>query len=229
MAQRNQAEVTRLLKRGLSHYGVGELDAAIASWQEALSLDPSNRAALDYLDAAREEAGYTQPRSKPRRPPAPVPIRRVPSAAQSFRPADEEDTPRTLEGVLKEPSTPTESDTQIQEALRAYREGDLERSHELLEIVARQEPDRIDVEGYLTMVRGKRAKAWVKAIGDQGRILRLAVPTSRITALQLRPDEGFLLSQVDGRTSIEQLLSLQTDRVRGLEIMARFLRERIVE
>jgi tetratricopeptide (TPR) repeat protein len=228
VAQRNQAEVTRLLKRGLSHYGVGELDAAIASWQEALSLDPSNRAALDYLDAAREEAGYTQPRSKPRRPPAPVPIRRG-QPAQSFRPADEEDTPRTLEGVLKEPSTPTESDTQIQEALRAYREGDLERSHELLETVARQEPDRIDVEGYLTMVRGKRAKAWVKAIGDQGRIPRLTVPTSRITGLQLRPDEGFLLSQVDGRTSIEQLLSLQTDRVRALEIMARFLRERIVE
>ena len=227
MAQRSQAEVTRLLKRGLAHYGVGELDAAIASWQEALSLDPTNRAALDYLDAAREEAGYTEPRQKPRRPPAPVPIRRTP--AQSFRPADEEDTPRTLEGVLKEPSTPTESDTRIQEALRAYREGDLERAHELLEIVAREEPDRIDVEGYLTMVRGKRAKAWVKAIGDQGRILRLAVPSSRITALQLRPDEGFLLSQVDGRTSIEQLLSLQTDRVRALEIMARFLRERIVE
>lgn len=228
MAQRNQAEVTRLLKRGLAHYGVGELDAAIASWQEALALDPSNRAALDYLDAAREEAGYTQPRSKPRRPPAPVPIRRA-QPAQSFRPADEEDTPRTLEGVLKEPSTPTESDTQIQAALQAYREGDLERSHELLESIARQQPDRIDVEGYLTMVRGKRAKAWVKAIGDQGRILRLAVATSRITALQLRPDEGFLLSQIDGRTSIEQLLSLQTDRVRALEIVARFLRERIVE
>jgi tetratricopeptide (TPR) repeat protein len=227
VAQRSQAEVTRLLKRGLAHYGVGELDAAIASWQEALSLDPKNRAALDYLDAAREEAGYTEPKQKPRRPPAPVPIRR--SAAQGSRPADEEDTPRTLEGVLKEPSTPTESDSRIQEALRAYREGDLERAHELLEIVAREAPDRIDVEGYLTMVRGKRAKAWVKAIGDQGRVPRLAVPTSRITALQLRPDEGFLLSQVDGRTSIEQLLSLQTDRVRALEIMARFLRERIVE
>ncbi len=227
MAQRSQAEVTRLLKRGLAHYGVGELDAAIASWQEALSLDPTNRAALDYLDAAREEAGYTEPRAKPRRPPAPVPIRRP--AAQSFRPADEEDTPRTLEGVLKEPATPTESDTRITDALRAYREGDLERAHDLLETVARAEPDRIDVEGYLTMIRGKRAKAWVKAIGDQGRILRLAVPASRITALQLRPDEGFLLSQVDGRTSIEQLLSLQTDRVRALEIVARFLRERIVE
>jgi tetratricopeptide (TPR) repeat protein len=228
VAQRSQAEVTRLLKRGLAHYGVGELDAAIASWQEALSLDPTNRAALDYLDAAREEAGYTEPRSKPRRPPAPVPIRR-PASQQAFRPADDEDTPRTLEGALKEPSTPTESDTAIQEALRAYREGDLDRANELLEVVARQEPDRIDVEGYLTMVRAKRAKAWVKAIGDQGRVLRLAVPSTRITALQLRPDEGFLLAQVDGRTSIEQLLSLQTDRVRALEIVARFLRERIVE
>jgi tetratricopeptide (TPR) repeat protein len=226
VAQRNQAEVTRLLKRGLAHYGVGELDAAIASWQEALKLDPTNRAAVDYLDAAREEAGYTEPRQKPRRPPAPVPIRRT--SSQPLRNADEEDTPRTLDGVL-EPSTPTTSDVQIQEALRAYREGDLERAHELLENVAREQPDRIDVEGYLTMVRGKRAKAWVKAIGDQGRIVRLVVPASRITGLQLRPDEGFLLSQVDGRTSIEQLLTLQTDRVRALEIVARFLRERIVE
>jgi tetratricopeptide (TPR) repeat protein len=227
VAQRGEAEVTRLLKRGLAHYGVGELDAAIASWQEALSLDPKNRAALDYLDAAREEAGYTQPKGRPRRPPAPVPMRRSAPAA-TLRAGDEEDTPRTLEGAL-EPGTPSTSDNEIQEALKAYRGGDLERANDLLETVARREPDRIDVEGYLTMIRGKRAKGWVKAIGDQGRVLRLAVPASRITGLQLKPDEGFLLAQVDGRTSIEQLLSLQTDRVRALEIVARFLRERIVE
>jgi hypothetical protein len=51
-----------------------------------------------------------------------------------------------------------------------------------------------------------------------------------LKALNLQPDEGFLLSQIDGRVTIEELISLSsTDRVRTLETLARFLREGLVE
>ena len=210
--------MARLLKRGLNEYGLGNLDAAIAIWEAVLELEPENRAAFDYLEAAREEAGYA-PKKRVKRVPAPLPSRRPAHAG------DEADTPRTLEGVL------TESEgggDEVQTALRAYKSGDLERAHDILARVLERDPDRLDVEGYLSMIKSKRAKAWVKVIGDQGRVLRLTVAPDTLRALKLAPDEGFVLSQIDGMLSIDQLLSLQQDRVRALEIVARLIREGIV-
>ena len=48
-------EIARLLKRGLNHYGLGELDAAIVCWESVRALDPGNQAARDYLETAYEE------------------------------------------------------------------------------------------------------------------------------------------------------------------------------
>ena len=50
-----QKEVTRLLKRGLNHYGLGDLEAAIGCWEQARALDPENQAVHDYLQTAYEE------------------------------------------------------------------------------------------------------------------------------------------------------------------------------
>ncbi len=46
--------------------------------------------------------------------------------------------------------------------------------------------------------------------------------------MNLTPDEGFLLAQMDGSLSIEELLNLAADRVRTLEIVAKLLREGVV-
>jgi hypothetical protein len=48
--------------------------------------------------------------------------------------------------------------------------------------------------------------------------------------MTLAPEEGFLLSQIDGFLTVTDLLSLSTtDRVRTLEILARLIRDDIVE
>ena len=58
----------------------------------------------------------------------------------------------------------------------------------------------------------------------------MKVTTAQIMKLKLMPDEGFMLSQIDGRMSIGDLISVSTsDRVRTLEILAKLLREEIVE
>ncbi|MEZ4369354.1 MAG: hypothetical protein R3B07_00955 [Polyangiaceae bacterium] len=46
------ADADRLVEEGLELYGRGEVDAAIAAWQRAVSLDPGHETALEYLDAA---------------------------------------------------------------------------------------------------------------------------------------------------------------------------------
>ena len=219
MDDSQREQVTRLLKRGLSHFGLGEIEAAIGCWEEARKLDPGNRAAHDYLETAHEErrAAAAQPDAGG-----------VQNLSEAF---EDEDTPRTVPpsvGVtpLEEPDQP---DTQLASALGAYKAGDLDGAWQQLQDLSTANPDRLDVQGYIAMVRSERARQWARDIGDQGRVLRCARSTQELMTMNLSPDDGFLLSQIDGRISIEELLNLAADRVRTLEILARLIREGVVD
>ena len=214
MDSARKKEVTRLLKRGLNHYGLGDLDAAIQSWERARALDPENQAVHDYLETAYEEAG------------------RDPCPQVAVDPMDDEATPRSMDQVFEveaEIEEESEPDRLIAQALEHYQSGDLDTAWGLLQEVKRLDPSRLDLKGYLQLVRTERAQQWAKQIGDQGRTLELNVTTQEMMRLNLAPDEGFLLSQVDGRTSITDLMNVShVDRVRALEILARLIRENIV-
>lgn len=226
-SERNE-HIVRLVKRGLVQFERGDIEAAMELWRDALKLDPNNRAAQDYLASVRDQS-FSGARRRG--------LRAVADGAsgtglRAVRTADEEDTPRTLDGVvpdLQPSSGGGTPDVEIQAALRAYKSGDLDRAYDILEKVNKREPDRLDVEGYLAMLRTKRSKVWVKTIGDQGRILRVSISPQKLRELRLTPDEGFILSQIDGHLSVDDLLSLHTNRVRVLEVLARFVRDRIVE
>lgn len=235
MDDARHAEVTRLLKRGLNHYGLGDLEAAIACWEQARALDPENQAVHDYLETAYEENGGARkksagPAKATPRPAAAKPPAARPSAGKSAaRPVtDDDDTPKS--GPVIEFAADEDPDTQIQVALQAYKEGRYDDAWKELKAVEKDQPSRLDVQGYLQLVRTERAQSWAKEIGDQGRVLRLKVTTAQIMKLKLQPDEGFMLSQIDGRMTIGDLISVSnSDRVRTLEIIAKLLRDGIVE
>ena len=244
MDDARHAEVTRLLKRGLNHYGLGDLEAAISCWEQARALDPENQAVHDYLETAYEEQGggrkkagpkgvkqaMSAPKSAPARPAAPAAPPKKPAKPAQKPVTDEDDTPKSGPVIEFRPDDDEDPDTQIQAALAAYKEGRYEDAWRDLRKLAKEQPDRLDVQGYLQLVRTERAQSWAKEIGDQGRVLRLKVTTAQIMKLRLQPDEGFMLSQIDGRMSIADLISVSTaDRVRTLEIIAKLLRESVVE
>ena len=211
-------KVTRLLKRGLNHYGLGDLESAIGCWEQARALDPGNRAVHDYLQTAYEELGHGVPRRVRPMDDDPTPV----SQAQVGTP--------TGTGTGTGTETEDDPDTLISGALAAYRSGDLDRAWEELQTVANVQPDRLDVQGYLQLIRSERAQRWAKEIGDQGRVLRVKASTKEIMTMSLAPEEGFLLSPVDGSLSIADLISLSTcDRVRTLEVLARLIRSGVVE
>lgn len=219
----SDSDITRLLKRGLNHYGLGELEAAIACWERARALDRGNRAARDYLETAyeeRAEADQTKTATS------------VTLGVDSGEQDNDADTPHSW-AFANYPELPLpdhDPDTRITSALKAYKAGDPERAWALLREVEREMPDRIDVQGYIVLARGECAKKFAREIGDKGRALRLTCKLEELKALNLRPEEGFLLSQVDGNVTIEELISLSSmDRVTTLESLARFLREGLVE
>ena len=228
-----RAEVTRLLKRGLNHYGLGELGAAIRCWEKARELAPDNRAAQDYLETAYEESGRAKALPAAAEPDGPQ------TAPSSYEFAfDDDETPLTNEAppplpagasLPELPIADDAPDTAVAEALDAYKAGELEAAWESLQQVAAARPDRLDVQGYLVMVRSERARQWAREVGDQGRAPRVKRSMQELMTLNLKPAEGFLLAQIDGELSIEQLLNLSNDRVRTLEILAKFLREGLIE
>ncbi len=213
-----------MLKRGLNHYGLGELEPAIVCWEKARSLDPGNLAARDYLETAYEERGESDQTETP-----------VSVSRGEFQDMDDEDTPQSLEFITTPggpdlPLPEDDPDARIASALEAFKTGELDQAWSQLQAVAREMPGRLDVEGYLGLVRTERAKKFAREIGDKGRTLQLTCMMEDLKVLNLRPDEGFLLSQIDGQVTIEELISLSsTDRVRTLETLARFLREGLVE
>ena len=224
--------MTRLLKRGLNHYGLGDLDGAIACWEQARALDPENQAVHDYLETAYEENGGARKKTAPPRvvgkSAGGFPPPRAEKPAPGKIVTDDDDTPKS--GPIIEFEADDDPDTQLQLALQAYKEGRYDDAWRELNEVARAQPGRLDVQGYLQLVRTERAQAWAKEIGDQGRVLRRKITTAQIMQLKLKPDEGFMLAQIDGRLSIGDLISLSTaDRVRTLEIIAKLLRDQVVE
>ncbi len=236
MDDRTRTEVTRLVKRGLNHYGLGDLEAAIGCWEQARKLDPGNQAVRDYLDTAYEEADRT-PRSHPALPGS---VREGAAAGRAEAPlADDDDaTPRSAPAVADParaaaapPPAPATApaDAEVARALEAFRGGNPLEAWRSLTDVAKKHPDRLDVRGYLELVRKQLMQQWATEIGDRGRVLRLVKNTTELLRLRLRPEEGFLLSQVDGRVTVDELISLSSsDRFTALEMIARFIREGIL-
>jgi hypothetical protein len=68
-------------------------------------------------------------------------------------------------------------------------------------------------------------QAFLKAIGGNDGVLQIAVPPARLTELQLSSEAGFVISRIDGMTSIEETLDLSPlGRVETLRILHDLLR-----
>jgi tetratricopeptide (TPR) repeat protein len=243
MSSSTKPDVVRLLKQGLNHYGLGDLEAAISAWEEAQRLDPDHQAVRDYLETAYEEAGGPPQRS-------------ADAGATSSAPApngpieDDDDTPRSfpeleapspiagLQDSEPEADSPPpldleldpEPDTLVRGALDAYREGRLAQAYQELDRAADLEPDRLDLRAYQELIRNQLMGQWAREIGDQGRVAHLKVEINELMDRDLQPDEGFLVSQIDGSVTIGDLINVSAlDRFRTFEILARLIRDGIVE
>ncbi len=209
-------EVTRLLKRGLNHYGWGDLEAAIEAWERARAIDPENNAVHDYLESAYEERGQETEADDDLTPV---------SEELNLSEAGAKPTRRKAKGK----KDAVDIEKLVADALAAYKAGKLDVAWKALSRVSAAEPERLDIQGYVQLVGNARAEKWAKEIGDQGRMLRQSCTTKEMMKLKLHPDEGFLLSQIDGNLSISDLISLSTcSKQRTLEVLARLIREKIV-
>ncbi len=227
MATDRNKEVTRLLKRGLNHYGLSDLGAAIECWERARAIDPENNAVHDYLANAYQERDQgLELEEVAEVDDDPTPLSELEQVEDAPDP-NEISLTRAIGDVIVVKSEDHEE--LIADALAAYKLGELDHAWKNLERVFKADPERLDVQGYLQLVGNARAEKWSKQIGDQGRTLRQNCTTDQMLKLKLDRDEGFMLAQIDGKVSIADLISLATcSRNRTLEVLARLIRDKIV-
>ena len=79
---------------------------------------------------------------------------------------------------------------------------------ELYQTAASLDPLRVELEGYVDLLRCRLVKIYRERIGDGSRVPKLLVPLDRITRFNLPTEAAFVLSLIDGRTSFDELLSV---------------------
>ena len=95
-----------------------------------------------------------------------------------------------------------------EDALRLMREGHLEAALELFETLLRRDADALEVQSYLEMVRSKLLDRYRERVGGLEAVPNVRVSGAALMRFNLPATTGFLLSLVDGRTSVNDLISL---------------------
>jgi len=98
--------------------------------------------------------------------------------------------------------------TLVRDAQQLLRGHDYEGALDLYQMAASLDSERIELEGYVDLLRSRLVKRYRERIGDAGRVPTLLVPLDQITRFDLPADAGFVLSMIDGRTSFGELLSV---------------------
>jgi hypothetical protein len=120
--------------------------------------------------------------------------------------------------------------TLVRDAQQLLRGDDYEGALDLYQMAASLDPEKIEFEGYVDLLRSRLVKRYRERIGDPGRIPKLLVPLGQITGINLPADAGFVLSMIDGRTSFGELLSVTSmGPFEALRILAGLLDAGIVE
>ncbi len=118
----------------------------------------------------------------------------------------------------------------LEAGLGCLRDDDAEGALELLETLEKRDPDGLEVHGYIEMVRSRLLKQYRERFGSGQRVPVPRMPAEQMLKFNLPAEAGFLLSLVDGRTSIEDLISVcGMDEFRVLRILSQMLAAGIVE
>lgn len=191
MDDAKRADITRLLAEGLDHYGDDAIGKAIQTWRLVLGMDPSNAAALDYIQTAdrREQ-------------------RRLPLEEQMS------DTARHI----------------VHEAGELIEKGDWEGALDLLRSPGDSDRATLEYEATTELVRSRLLRQYAARVGNLAGAPSLRDAVGDITDFNLPSDAGFMISLIDGTTSVADLISLSgMDAFEALRIVTSLLDADIVE
>ena len=96
----------------------------------------------------------------------------------------------------------------LQDAREAIESRDLEGALELLRAAATRDPDRIELEGFVDGVRSQLLKQYRDQVGDLQGVPTVVADKTAVMRFNLPADAGFMLSLVDGKTTVQEIVSI---------------------
>ncbi len=118
----------------------------------------------------------------------------------------------------------------LADALELFRKGEVQESLELFETLAGENPGRMEIQGYFELVRSHLYKFYQERIEDPSRVLKVKIAAEEMMRFNLPANAGFVLSMVDGRTSVNEILALSgMDPFDAVRVVGKLLEAGIVE
>jgi hypothetical protein len=118
----------------------------------------------------------------------------------------------------------------LTEALELFRRGEADESLEMLETLAREDPGRMEIQGYLELVRSHLFERYRAQAPEASSVLKVAITPEEMMRFNLPANAGFVLSMIDGSTSVNEILALSgMDPFEALRTVEKLLEAGIVE
>ncbi len=233
-------DVTRILDQGLVRYAMGLRDEAIGFWNDALKQSPGDTRALDYLQSVGALAPSAVAPGVDLTPDAhsdDVGVATLDRSAESmvspFSPArsDFDTEPESDATADLTSDMVADVDILVREAREREQAGDFEVALKSCEDALRRDPEHKEALELAETLREELNKVYLKELEPLERTPFLRATDSSILELSLDPVGGFLISQIDGEISVEELLTIlgTFDQFRVLSSLHYFLVNEIIE
>ena len=242
------ATVAELLDQGVKSYTRGDSAEAERLWLQALEIDPKNERVRAYLRQVRGErpgqaAGAdraTPERTEPGF--APSPWDAGPASAPTVLVEEgagldlgaiaEKSDIRPLVADQRPPSRPPPAGdvaTWMEGARELFALGDFSGSLEMIERILRVDPTHAEARAYLRQNESTLVAMYESKLGSLATRPRLAIHPEEVLWLNLDHRAGFLLAQIDGAVSYEDLFALSgLPRLDTARILASLVSEGVI-
>lgn len=239
------ATVAELLDQGVKAYTRGDSAAAERIWLEALEIDPQNERVRAYLRQVRgERPGAAAPAAPAAPPPAfaPSPWDAGPTSAPTvvvdegsgidLGAVDEKSDIHPLVADDRPPARPPPAGdvaTWMEGARELFALGDFSGSLEMIERILRVDPTHAEARAYLRQNESTLVAMYESKLGSLGTRPRLSIHPEEVMWLNLDHRAGFLLAQIDGVVSYEDLFALSgLPRLDTARILASLVAEGVI-
>ena len=220
-----------LLDSGLVHLFDGKVQEAIVSWMKVLDIDPGDSRALDYLETLE----VIEPQG-----PSTIADQPVGNGESDEWPSPFDSQPHldVLPGTDGEggeltglPLFDDEKGGLLAQVAEEREQQNMGAALDICEEILKRSPGDFDTEELAREIKEELVGFYLDQLKPLDQVPQLTADDSNILELSLDPIGGFLLSQVDGRITVEELLTIMGtfDQYRVVSALHYFLSNGILE
>ena len=224
-------EVQELLDQGLVHLFDGKIQEAIVCWMKVLDIDPSDARALDYLETLE----VIEPKG-----PSSITDQHIGGGESDEWPSPFDSQPQidVLPGTDGEgggltglPLSEDEKQGLLAQVAEEREAQNMGAALDICEEILKRSPGDFETEELAREIKEELVGFYLDALKPLDQIPQLVADDANILELSLDPIGGFLLSQIDGRITVEELLTIMGtfDQYRVVSALHYFLNNGILE